>query len=274
MKANFQCVSFLSDFGLKDETVSVCKGLLLRNGVDVPVLDISHEIEPFNIISGGWILRGALPFIPKGVHLAVVDPGVGTLRKIVILETFRGDFLVGPDNGLLIPASTELGGVRNCWSCPEMQLHQPHISKTFHARDIMVPVVASLFTIEDPTEKYQSVCFEELIPFPVSPSLQKGGVNYGTVVHIDQFGSIRTNIPWNAEWKGRAQFSEDLFGGRTLPIGQTFADVPSGCPLVLEDSWGFLSIAVHRGRAVDVFPVNIGRSVSVKIMITQSTVKG
>lgn len=268
MRQNLKCISFLSDFGMKDETVSVCKGLLLRNGVHVPVIDISHEIEPFNIISGGWILRGALPFLPEGVHLAVVDPGVGTRRKIVILETFRGDFLVGPDNGLLIPASSALGGVRNCWSCTEMQLHEPHISKTFHARDIMIPIVTSLFKIEDPTGKYNTICFEDLVPYPVLPSLKKGGVNYGTVVHIDQFGTIRTNIPWNIEWKGLARFTTEFLEGRTLQVVQTFDDVPPGSPMVLEDSWGFLSIAVNRGKAVDVFPVNTGEPVSVKMTMT------
>jgi len=268
MRDDLKCISFLSDFGLKDETVSVCKGLLLRNGVNMPVIDISHEIEPFNIISGGWLFRGALPFFPTGIHLAVVDPGVGTRRKIVILETFRGDFMVGPDNGLLIPGSWELGGIRNCWCYPQMQLSRPHISSTFEARDVMIPIVVSLSSKEDTTWRYDPMSPEDLVPFPVVPSFQKDSIIYGTVVHIDQFGSIRTNIPWNKDWTGNARFSEGAMENMVLPIGKTFADGPSGCPLVLGDSWGFLSIAVNRGKAVEVFPVNIGEPVSVKMTMT------
>lgn len=269
MIQDLHCISFLSDFGLKDETVSVCKGLLLKNDVDLPVIDISHEIEPFNIISGGWLLRGALPFFPIGVHLAVVDPGVGTARKILILETMRGDFLVGPDNGLLIPASSELGGIINCWSCPETQFHQSRISQTFHARDIMIPIVLTLLAMVDPTSKYDPMRLADLVSFPAMPSFEKDSVNYGTVVHIDQFGSIRTNIPWDVGWKGNARFLHGALQDQVLPIVGTFAEVPLGSPMVLEDSWGFLSIAVNRGKAVDVFPVNIGESVSVKMTMTQ-----
>ena len=155
MTGEFRCVTFLSDFGLADETVACCKGLLLRRGVTLPVIDISHEVPPFDIISGGWMLAGAVLYMPSGIHLAVVDPGVGP-RGGYLSCVPAGRLFVGPDNGLLIPAAERTG-------------HQPvlvHRARpgrggaclpAFDARDIMAPVVADLVGGKPPEECGQEI---------------------------------------------------------------------------------------------------------------------
>lgn len=110
----------------------------------LPVIDISHEVPPFDVISGGWMLAGAVLYMPVGVHLAIVDPGVGTDRKILVIRSVRGDLFVGPDNGLLVPAAERTGGISSSWSIERPPAGAEQVSPTFHARDIMAPVVADL----------------------------------------------------------------------------------------------------------------------------------
>lgn len=268
MSGSFRCVTFLSDFGMADETVACCKGLLLRRGVDLPLIDISHEVPPFDIISGGWMLAGALLYMPVGVHLAVVDPGVGTERKILVLKSMRGDVLVGPDNGLLIPAAERTGGVDSCWSVERPVSGIETASNTFHARDIMAPVVADLVAGMPPEECGVSLSPRELTTFPLpAPQVAPGKIS-GHVALVDAFGTIRTNIPWtflgSATYKGMKISCGWLF---SIPVGRTFSDVDSGDMVALEDSWGFVSISVNRGRASDILGFKPGDPLSVEFTI-------
>ena len=244
MTGEFRCVTFLSDFGLADETVACCKGLLLRRGVTLPVIDISHEVPPFDIISGGWMLAGAVLYMPSGIHLAIVDPGVGTQRRILLLRSGRGDLFVGPDNGLLIPAAERTGGISRCWSIERAQGEMEHVFPTFDARDIMAPVVADLVGGKPPEE-----CGEE-IPL------------------VDAFGTVRTDIPWDLLGKlGDSEIKISSGWLFSIPVGRTFSDVGSGEMVALEDSWGFVSIAVNRGRASDMLGFKPGDPISVELTI-------
>lgn len=268
MSVSFRCVTFLSDFGMADETVACCKGLLLRRGVDLPLIDISHEVPPFDIISGGWMLAGALLYMPVGVHLAVVDPGVGTERKIIVVRSMRGDLLVGPDNGLLIPAAERTGGVDSCWAVERFVSGIETASNTFHARDIMAPVVADLVAGMPPEECGVPLTRGEMISFPLSEPRVDGGKISGHVALVDTFGTIRTNIPWSSlgsmDYTGMKISCGWLF---SIPVGRTFSDVESGEMVALEDSWGFLSISVNRGKASDILGFKPGDPVSVEFTI-------
>lgn len=268
MAGSFRCVTFLSDFGMADETVACCKGLLLRRGVDLPLIDISHEVPPFDIISGGWMLAGAILYMPVGVHLAVVDPGVGTRRNILVVKSSRGDLLVGPDNGLLIPAAERTGGVSACWSVERPASGIETASTTFHARDIMAPVVADLVAGMPPEECGTSLTRGDMTSFPLPAPHTTPGKISGHVALVDTFGTIRTNIPWislgSVGESGMRISCGWLF---SIPIGSTFSDVNSGDLVALEDSWGFVSIAVNRGRASDILGFKPGDPVSVEFTI-------
>lgn len=258
-------ISFLSDFGLVDETVAVCKGVIYSQSPETPIIDISHMVPPFDIISGGWILAGVFPHIPPGIHLAVVDPGVGSLRAILIVETARGDVFIGPDNGLLIPALEKLGGSLKVYCVDHTWISEKHISSTFHGRDVMAPIAGFLAAGRSPSEFGHNISPENLCPYPVPCSHRSCNCIEGHVTLIDHFGTIRTNIPW-----------ESVGGSMIIPVGRenafwdlprvnTFSDVPPGSVSVMKDSWGYLSIAVNQGRAVDMITLNPGDTLSVKL---------
>jgi len=264
MNSQLACVTMLTDFGLSDETVACCKGVLLSKGLNLPIIDISHEVPPFDIISGGWILAGALPFMPLGAHLAVVDPGVGTERKIVILHVQRGDFLVGPDNGLLMEAARRLGGIKKAWSVCMERSGFKKISSTFHARDIMAPVVGDLGLGIPPSTLGEEIEEKALIDYPLAEPKQENGKITGSVAYIDAYGTVRTNILWRS-LKGNVKnlkiSSSWLF---SIPVGRTFADVAKGDLVILEDSWGYVSIAINQGRASDLLGSKPGDPISVE----------
>ncbi|MBN2025493.1 MAG: SAM-dependent chlorinase/fluorinase, partial [Actinobacteria bacterium] len=137
-------ITLTSDFGLSEEWVAAVKGVILSINPSAAIVDISHEIPPFDIGKGAFVLAAALPFMPAAVHMAVVDPGVGTRRLAVALVVERGDVLVGPDNGLLLPAAARLGGVRQAYHLDNQDFFRMPVHPTFHARDIFAPVAAHL----------------------------------------------------------------------------------------------------------------------------------
>jgi len=268
MTGEFRCVTFLSDFGLSDETVACCKGLLIRRGVTLPVIDISHEVPPFDVISGGWMLAGAVLYMPVGVHLAIVDPGVGTDRKILVIRSVRGDLFVGPDNGLLVPAAERTGGISSSWSIERPPAGAEQVSPTFHARDIMAPVVADLVGGVPPEKCGIEIPRGGLNRFPLPAPQSSPGKISGHVTLVDAFGTIRTDIPWNLLGKlGDSEIKVSCGWLFSIPVGRTFSDVSSGDMVALEDSWGFVSIAVNRGRASDMLGFKPGDPISVELTI-------
>src|SRR3990170_41153 len=136
-------ISFLSDFGT-GSTPAVCRGVMWSIAPDARLLDLTHDVRQFAVRDGAFLLSRAVGYLPVGVHLAVVDPGVGTTRRPVVVRTERGDLLVGPDNGLLLPAARELGGPVDAWEITNRDLWLPNVSSTFHGRDLFAPVAAHL----------------------------------------------------------------------------------------------------------------------------------
>lgn len=261
----YRCISMLSDFGSKDETVACCKGILIARGVFLPLVDISHDVPPFDIISGGWMLAGAVSYLPAGIHLAVVDPGVGTDRSILVLKANRGDLFVGPDNGLLLPAAERIGGVDKVWKLHPEYFENRSVSPTFHARDIMAPVVADLAGGIPPSAIGEVAAGTGLAEYPLAEPSKEGGKISGAVATIDAYGTVRTNIPWkwtDTRQEGALRISRGwLF---SISVGKTFSDVGLGDLVILEDSWGYLSIAVNRGKAADVLGFKVGDPISVE----------
>ena len=145
-------ITFLSDFGLQDDFVGTCHGVIKRIAPDADVIDITHGIEPQQVLQGALVLASTLPYMPEGVHLAVVDPGVGTERKALALRSGDGRLYVGPDNGLLVPAAERLGGVDGAWELENPAYRLEPVSRTFHGRDLFAPAAAHLAAGVEPGE--------------------------------------------------------------------------------------------------------------------------
>ncbi|MEX0791348.1 MAG: SAM-dependent chlorinase/fluorinase, partial [Actinomycetota bacterium] len=158
------------------------------------IADISHLIRPFAVREGAMVLAESVPYFPQSVHLAVVDPGVGSTRRALILSVAEGSLLVGPDNGLLMPSAARLGGVEGAWEILNPDLGLPDRSTTFHGRDVFAPAAAHLVLGVDPNRFGPEVAPESLIRLPVTEVRDLGTCLSGEVVQVDRFGNLQTSF--------------------------------------------------------------------------------
>jgi S-adenosylmethionine hydrolase len=255
-------IGFLTDFGL-DGAAATCKGVILSICREAQIVDICHTVRKFAVRDGGYILRATLPYLPVGVHLAIVDPGVGTARRGVAIRTGRGDVLVGPDNGLLRPAAEKLGGAVSARSLENRAywLAGP-TSSTFHGRDIFAPVAGHLAA---GSAGYDSLG-PELAPgdlFQLAPqaaSVQSGALET-VVTYVDSFGNLRLaggkadlEAALGALPEGQplvVELGAGSAGPRREPttFGLTFGSVPQGWSVLYVDSSGGLALADNQGSA-------------------------
>lgn len=254
----YRWVSFLTDYGTVDGFVAACKGVLAQRAPDVTVLDVTHEVPPQDVRRGAAVLAQTLPWLPPAVHLAVVDPGVGTARRGVAVVTGRG-VLVGPDNGLLVPAADALGGATAAYALSDPAHHLPRVSATFHGRDVFAPVAAALCTGLDPARLGPPVT--DLVRLPDLPVTTGPGLLRAAVLSVDGFGTVQLAAP--AEHLDRLG-PDLLVAGRPARRGRTFADVPPGELVVLADSAGQVAVAVNRGRAAAVLGVGPEGTVEIR----------
>jgi S-adenosylmethionine hydrolase len=249
-------ISFLTDFG-PDGPAAVCRGVMLGIAPDARIVDIAHGVRKYAIRDGAVLLASALPYFPVGVAVGVVDPGVGTARRPVAIRTGRGDFLVGPDNGLFLPASERLGRVAEARVLENRDYWLPTAtSSTFHGRDIFSPVAAHLAMGADFATVGPVIAAADLVPLPM-PKVQvhDGWLETG-IVYIDSFGNARlAGVPDDL-----AASVGPLEGGRRLVVEidgvvgpvdltwqQTFGRVPIGMPLLYRDSSGTISMSDNQG---------------------------
>jgi S-adenosylmethionine hydrolase len=255
-------VTLTTDFGLRDAYVAEMKGVMLglarAAGQSLQLVDVTHDVERHDITEGALALEAAAPFFPKGtVHLAVVDPGVGTARRGVALAA-EGHLLVGPDNGLFTPFLTS-GGWR-AFEIAEADYRLPIVSRTFHGRDLFAPAAAHLALGLDPARLGPPVTDPVRLPWPEVRAV--AGAVAGAVVHADRFGNLITSIharsvePLNASVVIRV-------GGRQVPLVGTYGDLPAGGPGALVGSGGRLEIAVREGSAAAVLRAARGTPVVV-----------
>ncbi len=244
----FDYVSFTTDYGLSDGFVASCHGLIARLAPPVKVIDVTHLIAPGDVTRGAAVLAQTVPHLPRSVHLAVVDPGVGTQRRAVVLETPKG-LLVGPDNGLLIWAAEALGGITSAHelSTPETA------SRTFHDRDVFAPAAAKLAIGSLATGPAIDPQTLVRLADPVI-AIGEGWIE-AEVLTIDRFGNVQLAAPGAY----LQQLPERVtIGGCRAMRGETFADAPSGGMVVFADSANQLAIAVNGGRAAVMLAVNPG----------------
>jgi hypothetical protein len=251
-------IGFLTDFGL-DGAAATCRAVMLSICRDAQIVDIGHTIRKYAIRDGAFLLRFSLPYFPVGVHVGVVDPGVGTQRRPIGIRTGRGDVLIGPDNGLLIPAAEALGGVAEARELANRDLWLPATTSTFHGRDIFAPVAAHLAAGDAAFEAIGPVDrTDELIRLPEPAAVAADGRIETVVTYVDSFGNIRL-AGGPDELRGAFGDIADetplvaVFDGpepvrEATRYGSTFGVVPQGASLVYVDSLGNLAMADNQGN--------------------------
>jgi S-adenosyl-L-methionine hydrolase (adenosine-forming) len=254
-------ITFLSDYGSADEFVGVCQGVIARRCPAAQVLHITHGIPRHDVRTGALVLQGALPYMPAGVHLAVVDPDVGVVaphaRRAVALRTADQDrLLVGPDNGLLGLAGDRLGGVLEAIDIGSSSERLEPVSRTFHGRDIFAPVAAALAAGELLAGLGNPVPVNELCRLTLPCAHVRDGALTAHVLRTDQFGNLILDA--SIEQLAAVGVSPGAalsvqIGGRihTARYAFTFAEVPPGALLLYEDSLRMAALAVNRGSAAD-----------------------
>jgi hypothetical protein len=254
-------IVFLTDYGLTDGFVGVCHGVIARIAPDAQVIDLTHQVARQDVLQGAVALGRAARFMPDdSVYLAVVDPGVGSERRPIAVETRAGALLVGPDNGLLSMTWTELGGAHRAVeiSAPEVLLHP--VSRTFHGRDVFAPAAAHLaagLVLED---LGPPVSVEHLLVLDLpGPMVTPGSVG-ARVIAVDGFGNVQLNVT-PAELEAAEIGSTLEIGARDVPRVATFAEVPYGACGAIVDSEGFVALVVNRGSASQLLGLSVGDAV-------------
>jgi S-adenosylmethionine hydrolase len=265
--AGYEWITFLSDYGLEDNFVGVCHGVIARVAPHARVIDLCHAVPPQDVRHGATVLAQAMPFVPRAVHLAVVDPGVGGERGMVALEA-AGHALVGPDNGLLVPAAERLGGVGRAHALQSGAHRLAPVSRTFHGRDVFAPAAAHLAAGADLADLGPEVDPRRLVRLDPLLARVDGDRVHGTVLLVDHFGNVALNV--SREQLERVGVAlgdrvEVRVGGQAhrLPFAETFSAVPAGRLVLHEDSFSSLSVAVNQGRAAERLKVRSGDPVVV-----------
>lgn len=242
-------ITLLTDFGL-GRYVAAMKGVILTINPEATVVDLHHNIRPQSVLEGAFVLASAVPYYPGAIHVGVVDPGVGTARRPIVVVGERG-LLVGPDNGLLYPAAERIGRVA-VYEITNREYVGPRVSKTFHGRDLFAPAAAHLSRGVDPALLGPVV--EDLVPLDFGrPEIQPGEIR-ARILHADHFGNLITNVPGDAvpSW---VTDGGPLEVGNTMPIPATFHDTYAAAerdrPLLTISSDGYLEVAVNQGNAAE-----------------------
>lgn len=260
-------ISFLSDFGSDDEFVGVVHGVIARIAPEVRVIDVTHGVDRGDIHGGAMALTRAVQFMPDGVFLAVVDPGVGTGRRAIAARTPVGVF-VGPDNGVLAPAVAMVGGADLIVSIEDDRFRLPSAGQTFHGRDVFGPAAAVLASGQADIEDLGPVVpMDEITPLlvPLAEPAGNGGIK-ATALWIDTFGNIQFNIAaedlanLELEPGDDVVLSVDMTEYR-IAWSDTYGSVEEGEAVIHIDSHGQIALAVRAGRADDDFPIGVGDSV-------------
>jgi len=246
-------ICFLTDFGLQDDFVGTCHGVITRIAPESRVIDVTHGIPPTAVLQGALVLSSTLPYMPVGVHLAVVDPGVGGARRPLALQDADGRLFVGPDNGLLLPAA-ERSGIVEARELANPDYALESISRTFHGRDLFAPAAAHLANGVPLAELGPPVDPDALVrlDLPV-PTFREDRID-ATMLYVDSFGNIALNLTRDdVETAGVAPGSRIelvLSGeGYYAVMARTFADARPGDVILYEDSYGNMSVAINRGSA-------------------------
>jgi S-adenosylmethionine hydrolase len=266
-------IVFMTDFGTVDDSVAICRGVMYSIAPEVRIVDLTHQVTPFSILDGARFVYGASPYYPAGtVFVVVVDPGVGSTRKAVVVKSKRGQYFVMPDNGLitLVQDRDGIEGAREITNRDWMI--GAALSSTFHGRDIFSPVGAHLARNEDWTGVGPDLEVSKLVRLNIAPArLAERGLSGEVIATDGPFGNLVTNISGDDFLKlgyARGQTAHIAVGNNEMdvPFVRTFSDVPLNKPLLYIDSRGHVGLAVNQGS----FAATYGTKPPVAIFIPRA----
>lgn len=261
-------VCFLTDFGLQDDFVGTCHGVIKRIAPEAQIIDVTHGIPPQAILQGALVLASTLPYMPPGVHLAVVDPGVGGARRALALRDREGRFFVGPDNGLLVPA-VERAGIGEAHELANPAYALETISRTFHGRDLFAPAAAHLANGVPLGELGPPIHEDALVRLDIPEATIGDDTIEATALYVDSFGNVALNLTReDVEEIGVAPGTrlELAVGGEKYYAiaARTFADAKPGDVILYEDSYRNMSVAISRGSAGSMLRLSAGQPIVIR----------
>jgi S-adenosyl-L-methionine hydrolase (adenosine-forming) len=257
-------VVFMTDFGVLDDSVALCKGVMYSIAPDLRIVDLTHEVTPFSILDGARFLSGASPYFPAGtVFVVVIDPGVGSTRKAVVVKSKRGQYFVLPDNGLMTLVQ-DRDGIEAAREITNREwMIGTALSSTFHGRDIFSPVGAHLAYGEDWTTVGPELAASKLVRLDlVAPRLDEHGLSGEVIATDGPFGNLVTDVSGDDFLKlgyGHGQNVHVTIGKTemNIPFVRTFSDVPLKKPLLYIDSRGDVGLAVNQGSFAATYSVKL-----------------
>ena len=247
----------------------MCRGVVKRIAPDAEVIDITHGIEPQNVLQGALVLANTLPYMPAGVHVGVVDPKVGSERKALCVV--GGDRLyVGPDNGLLLVAADKLGGVEAAFALESEEHRLSPLSHTFHGRDVFAPAAAHLASGVEPSAFGPPVDPASLVRLDLPRAEIGNGRIRATVLYVDRYGNVQTNATGEdlaaAGFDPGCRVEIDVgFESYFAKVADTFADVRGGDILLYEDSYWNVALAINGGNAAEMLVVRPGTELRIRL---------
>ncbi|WP_395108660.1 S-adenosyl-l-methionine hydroxide adenosyltransferase family protein [Actinomadura sp. SCN-SB] len=256
-------ISLTTDFG--HAYTATCAGVIYTITPGATVLTLSDEVPAYGIVEGAMLLRHALPYLPEGVHVGIVDPGVGTARRPIAMVTGRGDVLVGPDNGLLVPAAEKLGGPVRAHAIENPSYRLPGVSASFHGRDVFAPAAAHIAKGTDLADLGPEITDPLPLDLP-EPAIGNGELR-APILYVDRFGSLilnATTADLEAALGPTPHGTQLSVDGAPVPYAATYGMVPKNHPLVWEDSSGLLGVAVNQGSAAKRFGLGGGDVVTLR----------
>ncbi len=261
-------ITFTSDFGVQSQGIGIMEGVVLEINPEAHVIHLMHGLPDFNLLCAARTLE-TLSYMPIGHHVCIVDPGVGTKRKPVIIETGRGDFLIGPDNGVLMSATKFLGGIKKVVEIKNRKYMGLPISPVFHGRDIFAPAAAYLSKGVKIEKFGPNINPKDLVKAPYEESTVKGDNILAKIVSINKFGSLHLNIVHNAWDKLKVKignFVNVKFKNKILNAryAATFGDVNQGDPLIFKDDYGRIEFALNQGSFSKKYSLKIGDEILIR----------
>ena len=261
-------ITLTSDFGVQSQGVGIIEAVALEINPEANVIHLMHGLPDFDLFYAARTME-TVNCMQAGFHVCVVDPGVGTKRKPIIIETKRGDFLIGPDNGVLLPAARFLGGIKKVVEITNEKYMKKPVSPVFHGRDIFTPAAAYLSKGVQIEEFGKALNPKNLAKAPYEEAKLNKNEIHGNIISINKFGSLHLNIT-HAEWnKLKAKLGDFIsfdFNNKDvkLQIAATFGDVPKGNPLIFKDDYGRMEVALNMGNFAEKYKVKIGDKFTIK----------
>lgn len=261
-------ITLTSDFGAQSQGVGIMEAVALEISPDAHVLHLMHGLPDFNLFYAARTME-TVSYIPVGFHVCVVDPGVGTKRKPVAIKTGRGDYLIGPDNGVLIPATRFLGGIKKAVEITNEKYMKKPVSPVFHGRDIFTPAAAYLSKGVKMEDLGREINPKNLAKAPYEEAEAAGNEIKAKIISINKFGSLHLNIMhdvwdnFNVKMGGLANIKLDKKIIK-IPFFTTFGEVEKGKPLIFKDDYGRVEIALNQGSFVKKYKAKIGDEIVIR----------